>query len=104
LNYGPGKVLSGVAEDASLDKGLTVRESRTSAARSVQDYVSEVNSYVLVEGEPVVGGEEAEHRPTAESEDVPCHDDIQRRGPVELAGDCRVEVALLALLEQHLPS
>jgi len=48
--------------------------------------------------------EEAAPRPTDESEDVPCQDDIERRGPVELARDCQVEEALLAVLGQHLPS
>jgi hypothetical protein len=48
--------------------------------------------------------DEATRRLTDESADVPCHDDIKQRGPVELAKECRVEVELLSLLEQRLPS
>jgi hypothetical protein len=33
--------------------------------------------------------EEAAHRPTDESEDVPCHADIERRGPVEVPWNWR---------------
>ncbi len=48
--------------------------------------------------------DEAAHRLTNGLADVPCYDDLERRGPVELARECRVEVELPALLERHLPS